>query len=88
MNVSTSPNGDWTYSHTYSFRPIHVLIHDELGDTIKATDPRKNSEKLRSTLKYKYDKEWVGSQFATFEEFYDDFFKKIYYNMDLLTNYN
>lgn len=54
---------------------------DSYGGIYKA----KNSEKLRSALKYKYDKEWVWSRFETFEDFYDDFFKKIYYNMDLLT---
>ena len=80
-NISSSPNGDGTYSYTYSFRPIHVLIHDELWDTIKARDPRKNSEKLRSYLKYMYEKD---STLDTFEEFYDDFFKRIYKHMDFL----
>lgn len=81
-NVSTSPNGDGTYSNTYSFRPVRVLIHDELWDTIKAKDPRKQSEKLRSYLKYKFDQS--DTNFNTFEEFYDDFFKRIYKNIDFL----
>jgi hypothetical protein len=29
-NISTSPNGDGTFSNTFSFRPLHCLIHDEL----------------------------------------------------------
>lgn len=84
VNESTSPNHDWTYSKTYSFRPINVLIHDELGDTIKAYDPRKNSEKLRSKLKYDWDKWLWWTKYKEFDEAYDSFFRKIYEQYDFL----
>ncbi len=83
-NISTSPNWDGTLSKTYSFRPIHVLIHDKLGSTIKARDPRKNSEKLRSKLKYDWDKWLYGTKYGEFEEAYDAFFRKVYEQYDYL----
>lgn len=84
VNESISPNYDWTLSKTYSFRPIHVLIHDELWDTIKAKDPRKNSEKLRSKLKFDWDKWLWWTQYKEFEEAYDAFFRKLYEQYDFL----
>lgn len=83
-NISTSPNGDWTYSNTYSLRPVHVLIHDELGSTIKARDPRSNSTKLRSLLKFKYEKWEAWDSFKEFNDFYDSFYSEIYKNLDFL----
>ena len=54
-NCNISSNQDWTFTNTYSFRPIHCLIHDELGETIKAKDIRSNSERLRAYLFRKYN---------------------------------
>jgi hypothetical protein len=84
VNESTSPNHDGTYSKTYSFRPIHVLIHDELWDTIKAYDPRKNSEKWRSKLKYDWDKWLWGTKYKEFDDAYDAVFRKMYEQYDFL----
>ena len=72
-------NEDWTYSFTHSFRPIHSLITDELGNTIKAKDLRKNSEKLRSSLKFKYESNpWLLEKYESFDQFYDKFFSNLF----------
>ena len=84
VNESTSPNHDWTYSKTYSLRPINVLIHDTLWDTIKSKDPRKNSEKLRSKLKYDWDRWLWWTKYKEFDEAYDSFFRKVYEQYDYL----
>ena len=84
VNESHSPNHDWTLSKTYSLKPVHCLIHDELWDTIKAKDPRSESQKFRTLLKYKYDtwEQWVW--FNEFEDFYSSVYKNIYKNLDFL----
>ena len=83
-NISTSPNWDGTFSHTYSFRPIHCLIHDELGETIKAKDPRKNSEKWRSKLQYDWDRWLWWTKHSTFDEAYDSIFRVMYSQYDYI----
>lgn len=84
VNESTSPNHDWTLSKTYSLKPVHVIVHNELWDTIKAKDPRSESQKFRTLLKYKYDtwEQWVW--FNEFEDFYSSVYKNIYKNLDFL----
>ena len=84
-NVSTSPNWDGSFSYVYSFRPIHVLIHDETWETIKAKDPRKNSEKLRSKIKHDWDRWLIGTEYREFDDCYDAFFRKMYEQYDFLT---
>lgn len=86
VNISTSPNHDWTHSHTYSLKPVNVLVHNELGDTIKAKDPRRNSEKLRSKLKYDWDRWLIGTKYKEFDDCYDTFFRKIYEQYDYLVS--
>jgi len=86
VNESTSPNHDGTLSKTYSLKPVHVLVHNELWDTIKAKDPRSNSVKLRSLLKYKWDNWLAGTNFKEFDDFYDAFYRKIYEQMDYLVS--
>lgn len=84
VNISTSPNQDGTLSYTYSLKPVNVLIHSELWSTIKAKDPRKNSVKLRSKLKFDWDKWLWGTKYNEFDQAYDDFFRKIYEQYDFL----
>lgn len=84
VNESTSPNHDGTLSKTYSLRPIHVLVHDKLWDTIKAKDIRKNSEKLRSKLKFDWDKGIWWTKYKEFDDAYDAFFRKVYEQYDYL----
>jgi hypothetical protein len=84
VNESHSPNHDWTLSKTYSLKPVHVLISDELWDTIKAKDPRSNSVKLRSLLKYKWDNWLAWISHKEFDDFYDSFYREIYDKMDYL----
>ena len=86
VNESHSPNHDGTLSKTYSLRPIHCLIHNELGDTIKARDIRKNSEKLRSKLKFDWDKGIWWTKYKEFDDAYDAFFRKVYEQYDYLVS--
>ena len=84
VNISSSSNGDGTTSKTYSFRPIRCIIHNELWETIKVKDPRKNSEKLRSKLKHDWDNWIFWTKYREFDEAYDNFFRKIYSQYDFL----
>lgn len=86
VNESISPNHDWTLSKTYSFKPVHVLIHDELWDTIKAKDPRSESQKLRALLKYKWDTWICWTQYKEFDDFYASVYRKIHEQIDFLTS--
>lgn len=84
VNVSSSSNNDWTKTVCYSIRPVHCLIHDELWDTIKAKDPRKNSEKWRSKLKFDWDRGLWGTKYKEFDDAYDAMFRKMYEQYDFL----
>lgn len=86
VNISTSPNQDGTLSYTYSLRPVNVLIHSDLGLTIKAKDPRSQSQKFRSKVKYDWDKWLAGTKYKEFDDFYDAVYKKIYEQYDFLVS--
>lgn len=43
-------NFDGSSNVTFKFEPINVSITDKLGKTIKAADPRRNSQKIRAYL--------------------------------------
>lgn len=78
-NTNESSNQDWTYTITHSIKPIHCLIHDELGETIKARDIRSNSEKLRAYLFRKYNNDpRLLDKYLNFDDFYDSFFLFMY----------
>lgn len=86
VNLSTSPNHDGSLSYTYSLKPVNVLVHSDMGDTIKAKDPRSESTKFRSLMKYKFDSWESGSNFKEFEDFYASVYKSIYKNLDFILN--
>lgn len=46
--METSDNENGSFDVTYTLKPIRVEFVDELGLTIKAKDPRRNSELARS----------------------------------------
>lgn len=78
-NTNESSNQDWTYTITHSIKPIHCLIHDKLGETIKARDIRSNSEKLRAYLFRKYNNDpRLLDKYLNFDDFYDSFFWFMY----------
>lgn len=82
-NTNESSNQDWTYTNTYSFKPIHCLIHDELWETIKAKDIRSESSKFRSLMKYKFDS-WELNIYWSFDDFYSSVYRSIYKNLDFI----
>ncbi len=84
VNESHSPNHDGTLSKTYSLRPVHVLVHDELWDTIKSKDTRSESVKFRTLLKYKYDSWEEWDSYKEFDDFYSEVYKTIYRNLDFI----
>ncbi len=86
VNISTSPNHDWSLSYTYSLKPVNVLVHDDLGNTIKAKDPRSNSTKFRSFCKYQWDSWLAGTKYKEFDDFYDSVYKGIYENYDFIVS--
>ncbi len=87
-NCNISSNQDWTFTNTYSFRPIHCLIHDELGETIKAKDIRSNSERLRAYLFRKYNNDHrLLEKYNTFDEFYDSWFSIMYKDLGNMSNH-
>lgn len=59
-------NGD--FDVISKVEPIHITISQDNGKTIKARDPRKNSQKIRNTLY----REWAFiTEPIEFEKFYD-----------------
>lgn len=46
--METSDNENGTFDVTYKMKPIRVEVVTETGETIKAKDPRRNSELARS----------------------------------------
>lgn len=63
-----SDNHDGSYDVTYTLKPIKVSLIDQKGETLKAKDPRSNSNKARSqALAIHLEKGLT----VPFEEFYD-----------------
>lgn len=63
-----SDNDNGTYDVTYTLKPIKVEIINQLGETLKAKDPRSNSNKARSqALAIHLDRGLT----VPFDEFYD-----------------
>ena len=56
-------NEDGTMSITYKAEPITCEISQDNGQTIKAKDPRKNSQKIRNTLWKHYFNEGIVEPF-------------------------
>jgi hypothetical protein len=56
-------NFDGSSNICWKFEPVEVVIKDELGTTIRAKDPRKNSQKFRSYLFKLYSDEGVTEDF-------------------------
>lgn len=65
-----SDNNDGTYDVTFKVEPITVEIGTSNGETIKARDPRKNSQKIRNYLFKHYHDEGV---IEDFDRLYDAF---------------
>lgn len=63
-------NENGTYDITYKVVPITAEISKDNGPTIKATDPRRNSQKIRNYLFKHYHDEGVVEGF---DEIYDAF---------------
>lgn len=59
-------NFDGTKNTTFRFEPVVIEIKDELGTTIRARDPRKNSQKIRSFLFKIYSDEGYTEDFDSF----------------------
>lgn len=61
-------NSDGTFDVIFKLEPVTVEIVQDNGKTIKAKDPRRNSQKIRNTLY----REWALTlESIEFERFYD-----------------
>lgn len=61
-------NNDGTFDVVFKVEPVTVEIGRDNGTTVKAKDPRKNSQKVRNTLY----REWSMANIPIdFEVFYD-----------------
>lgn len=67
---SKEDNEDGTYSYVAKLVPITAEITKDNGPTIKAKDPRKNSQKIRNYLFKAYSDEGYVEDF---DEVYDSF---------------
>lgn len=87
-NTNVSSNQDGTDTVTYSIRPVQCIIHDTLGETIKAKDIRSNSERLRAYLFRKYNNDHrLLEKYNTFDEFYDSWFSMMYKDLGNMSNH-
>lgn len=64
--METSDNENGTFDVTYKLKPIRVEIITETGETLKAKDPRGNSEKARSQARAIHLEENPNIDFETF----------------------
>jgi len=63
-------NEDGTFSVIYKMVPVTVEVQKDNGETIKAKDPRKNSQKIRNYLFKEYHNEGYSEDF---DRVYDAF---------------
>ncbi len=68
-SLTEEDNNDGTHTFYYKFEPVIIKVIDEKGETIKAKDTRRASQRLRSAIW----KEW--SSLGVNEEF-DDYYEK------------
>jgi hypothetical protein len=69
-----SDNEDGTFEIVYTVEPITVEIQKDNGATVKAKDPRKNSQKMRNYLFKVYHDEGYCEDF---DLVYDAFSKEV-----------
>lgn len=63
-----SDNENGTFDVTYKMKPIKVEVIDQTGETLKAKDPRSNSNKARSQALAMHLEKCPN---VPFEDFYD-----------------
>lgn len=63
-------NENGTFDVIYKMKPIRVEVVTETGETLKAKDPRSNSEKMRAQVRAIYLDKGLN---CDFEAFYDKF---------------
>lgn len=77
--ITESNNDDGTYDRYYKFVPILCSILKDNGETIKAKDNRRNSQKIRNLL-YKFWMEDSGG--TSFDDAYDKFSKQVLFELE------
>lgn len=63
-------NENGTFDVIYKMKPIRVEVVTETGETLKAKDPRSNSEKMRAQVRAIYLDKGLN---CDFDAFYDKF---------------
>jgi hypothetical protein len=80
-SFSVHNNNNGTFDKIYTFKPVHIELLTELGETLKLKDPRKNSTKIRNLLYFKWKE---LNEPIDFEEYYTKFTNTVLSNMDAL----
>lgn len=78
--ITESNNDDGTFDRYYKFVPILVKIELDNGETIKARDNRKNSQKIRNMLYKWYEN--TPTDGRDFDTVYEMFTKQILLDME------
>ena len=84
VSKTEKPNQDGTYDIIYKFQPKVVEILKDAGKVIKSKDNRRNSQKLRAMIHFRW--EHSNSELDS-EEYYDRFMKKLMANFEGVVEY-
>jgi hypothetical protein len=80
-SFSVHDNDDGTFDKIYSFKPVRVEVIDRLGKSLKAKDPRKKSQQMRSLMMKKWRENNITEDF---EIWHDKLYNQMMSDLDLM----